>query len=268
MEAARLFERLMEIMTALRAGCPWDRRQTPSTLKPYIIEEAYELLEAIEHRRPERIKEELGDLLMQIVFQAEIAREKGQFDIRDVIEGISEKMLSRHPHVFGTEELKTPEEVIERWQEHKKREGKLAESILEGVPSSLPALLRAEKIQKRASRVGFDWQEAGDAVKKLEEEVSELKRALIRRKKGGKNKNALREEMGDILFSFVNISRLLGISPEDALRKTTGKFIRRFRYIERKAKKSGRRLDDMTLREMDALWEEAKKKKAKRSYAK
>ncbi|MDA8168267.1 MAG: nucleoside triphosphate pyrophosphohydrolase, partial [Nitrospiraceae bacterium] len=228
MSAGEEFEKLLKIMDALREGCPWDRKQTPESLKPYIIEEAYEVLEAVEEKDPAKIKEELGDLLFQIIFQARIAQEKREFDIAGVLRAISEKMVSRHPHVFGEAEAKTAEDVIEKWQEHKRREGKLRESVLEGIPVDLPALLRAQKVQKRASRAGFDWQRAEDVLEKLEEEVGEFRDAVK-----SENRDEMEEELGDILFSIVNTARLMGLNPEEALRKTTSKFAGRFRYIEK-----------------------------------
>jgi tetrapyrrole methylase family protein/MazG family protein len=248
---------LIKIMAALRGekGCPWDREQTRDSLKPFIIEEAYEVLEAIDEGKPEAVKEELGDLLFQIVFQSRIAEEKAEFGISDVIETIAKKMISRHPHVFGDTTCETPEDVIMNWEEHKKREGKQRASILEGVPKELPALLRAHRLQSRASRVGFDWDRAEDVLAKLDEEVAEFKDAVRRKEEGN-----IEDELGDILFMIVNISRFIGVNPEDALRKTISKFISRFRYIEMAAADRGKRLTDMSLAEMDALWDEAKKK--------
>ena len=247
---------LVKIMVALRAehGCPWDRQQTQDSLKPFIIEEAYEVLEAIDQKDPGAIKEELGDLLFQIVFQSRIAEENGEFGIGDVIEAIARKMISRHPHVFGDTAYRTAEEVVVNWEEHKKREGKQRSSILEGIPQELPALLRAHRLQSRASRVGFDWDRPEDVLEKLDEEVREFKEAVKQKKKG-----EIEDELGDILFMIVNISRFIGVNPEDALRKTISKFISRFRYIEMAAADRGRKLSDMTLAEMDALWDEAKR---------
>jgi tetrapyrrole methylase family protein/MazG family protein len=249
-------EELIKIMAALRGekGCPWDREQTRESLKPFIVEEAYEVLEAIDERKPEAIKEELGDLLFQIVFQSRIAEEQGEFGISEVIDAIAKKMVNRHPHVFGDMTCETSEEVIMNWEEHKKREGKQRASILEGVPKELPALLRAHRLQSRASRVGFDWDRAEDVLAKLDEEVAEFKDAVRRKERGN-----IEDELGDILFVIVNISRFIGVNPEDALRKTISKFISRFRYIEMAAADSGRKLADMTLAEMDALWDEAKR---------
>ncbi|HEC97408.1 MAG TPA: nucleoside triphosphate pyrophosphohydrolase [Nitrospirae bacterium] len=250
------FDKLVEIMEALRAedGCPWDREQTRQSLKPFLMEEAYELLEAIEEDDPAKIKEELGDLLFQIVFHARIAGEKGEFDMQDVIEAISGKMVSRHPHVFGGKRLRTADEVLDRWVEHKRQEGKLKESILEGIPGNLPSLLKAHRVQERVSRAGFDWEKAEDVVKKVESEFDEFKSAL----KGG-DEGEVEEEFGDFLFTLVNLSRFIDINPEEALRKTISRFIRRFSYIETSAKREGSALSDYTLEEMDHLWEEAKK---------
>jgi tetrapyrrole methylase family protein / MazG family protein len=251
-------DELIKIMSALRGenGCPWDREQTMESLKPFIVEEAYEVLEAIDEKDPEAVKEELGDLLFQIVFQCQIAREEGKFEMADVIEKIGQKMIARHPHVFGDADYKTTAEVLVHWEAQKKREGKQRESLLEGVPKTLPSLLRAHRLQDRAARVGFDWDKVDDVMKKLDEEIGEFREALENKEEG-----AIEEELGDVLFMLVNISRFIGVNPEDALRKTISKFISRFRYIEMSAADAGRKLSDMTLAEMDALWDEAKKKK-------
>lgn len=252
------FQELLKVMEALRSkkGCPWDREQTRESLKPFIVEEAYELIEAIDESNPEKIKEELGDLLFQVVFQCQIAKENKEFTIFDVIKKISEKMVSRHPHVFGGADYKTADEVLLHWEEQKKREGKLRESILEGVPKTLPSLLRAHRLQKRVAGVGFDWERIEDVLTKLDEEMKEFREALQTKKQ-----SEMEEELGDMLFMFVNISRFIGVNPEDALRKTIRKFISRFHYIEIHAAKEGRKLSDMTLNEMDGLWDEAKRKR-------
>jgi len=249
------FRKLVEIMGTLRGenGCPWDREQTRESLKPFLIEETYEVIEAIDEGAPEKIREELGDLLFQILFHAQIGKERGEFDIDGVIEGITNKMLSRHPHVFGDERHKTSEEVLKRWQEIKKSEGKQEDSLLEGVPKSMPSLLRAHKLQDRAARVGFDWEKVDDVTNKLDEEIEEFKEAL--RKDSVPD---MEEELGDVFFMLVNISRFVGVNPEDALRKTISKFIKRFRHIEITAAERGMSLGDMTLEEMDTLWDEAK----------
>jgi len=244
-------------MSALRGekGCPWDREQTRESLKPFIVEEAYEVLEAIDEKDPEAIKEELGDLLFQIVFQCQISKEKGEFNMSDVLDKIGKKMIARHPHVFGDADYKTSEEVLVHWEAQKKREGKQRDSVLDGVPKTLPSLLRAHRLQDRAARVGFDWEKAGDVFKKLDEELKEFKDAFKK-----KDQDEIEDELGDLFFMLVNIARFTGINPEDALRKTISKFISRFRYIEMTAADEGKSLSEMTLAEMDALWDEAKKK--------
>ncbi len=249
------FQEILNIMKKLRGekGCPWDKEQTKESLKPFIIEEAYELIDAIDEGDSEKIKEELGDLLFQIVFQCQIASEGKEFDMSDVIKEIGKKMIARHPHVFGNANYKTKDEVLQHWEEQKKREGKLRVSILDGVPETLPSLLRAHRLQDRAAKVGFDWIKVTDVLKKLDEEMKEFKNALE-----GKQREEIEDELGDIFFMLVNISRFVGINPEDALRRTISKFISRFHYIEMKAADQGRKLPDMTLDEMDQLWEEAK----------
>lgn len=251
------FQEILNIMKKLRGekGCPWDKEQTKESLKPFIIEEAYELIDAIDEGDREKIKEELGDLLFQIVFQCQIASEGKEFDMSDVIKEIGKKMIARHPHVFGNANYKTKDEVLQHWEEQKKREGKLRVSILDGVPETLPSLLRAHRLQDRAAKVGFDWIKVTDVLKKLDEEIKEFKNALE-----GKQREEIEDELGDIFFMLVNISRFVGINPEDALRRTISKFISRFRYIEMKAADQGRKILDMTLDEMDQLWEEAKER--------
>lgn len=250
------FQELVDIMSKLRSdkGCPWDKAQTSESIKPYLIEETYEVVEAIDEKDPEKLKEELGDLMFQVIFHAQIARDCGEFDINDVIDKVSEKMISRHPHVFGDATFLTPEDVTKQWQDRKKEEGKLRESALEGVPRDLPSLLRAHRLQSRAAKVGFDWANVEDVFGKLDEELKELKVALEKH-----DKKEIEDELGDIFFVLVNISRFIGVNAEEALRKTISKFISRFRYIEMKAANAGRQLSDMTLEEMDALWDEAKK---------
>jgi len=248
------FERLKEIMKELRAKCPWDKKQTHASLRPYLIEEAYETLEAIDREDPDELREELGDLLLQIVFHAELAEEKGQFTIDDVVRGISDKMVSRHPHVFGDAQYETAEEVVGQWEERKKEEGKLRDSILEGIPESMPALLRAQRLQSRAAKVGFDWEHVKDVLDKVEEEFGEFREALHER-----DEDKVEDELGDILFALVNVSRFTGINAENALRRTIAKFIKRFRHIEMKASEEGRELRDMSLEEMEQHWQDSKK---------
>ncbi len=251
--------KLVDLMATLRGpdGCPWDRKQTPDSLKPFLIEECYEVVDALDEGNPDKVKEELGDLLFQIIFHARIAEEKGQFTIHDVIETNVEKMVRRHPHVFGQEKLKTDKEVLANWEEIKKKEKgyEQRKSILEGVPRSMPSLIRAHRLQERAARVGFDWSKLDEALPKLDEEVAEFKEALKT-----EDASKIEEELGDIFFMFVNISRFLEVDPEEALRKTISKFIHRFRYIEENAAEAGKSLNDMTLDEMEKLWQEAKGK--------
>jgi nucleoside triphosphate diphosphatase len=253
------FQRLVELMATLRGpgGCPWDRKQTPESLKPFLVEECYEVIDAIEEGAPAKVRDELGDLLFQIIFHARIAEEAGQFTINDVITAIHEKMTRRHPHVFGDDKLSTDKEVLSNWEEIKRKEKghEDRKSILEGVPKELPSLLRAHRLQERAARVGFDWAHLSEALPKLDEEIAEFKESL-RAEDAGK----IEEELGDVFFMLVNISRFLGVNPEDALRKTISKFIHRFRYIEEHAEQAGRSLNDMTLEEMETLWQKSKRK--------
>jgi tetrapyrrole methylase family protein/MazG family protein len=249
---------LVDLMARLRgpAGCPWDRKQTPESLKPFLIEECYEVIDALDEGSPDKVKEELGDLLFQIIFHARIAEETGSFTFKDVIGGIVDKMTRRHPHVFGDEKLSTAREVLANWEDIKKKEKGYEDrkSILEGVPKELPSLLRAHRLQERAARVGFDWNHLNEALPKLDEEIAEFKESLKE-----ENAGKIEEELGDVFFMLVNISRFLGVNPDEALRKTISKFIYRFRYIEEHAANAGRSLNDMTLDEMEKLWQEAKK---------
>jgi tetrapyrrole methylase family protein/MazG family protein len=254
------FRRLVAIMTELLSdkGCPWDREQTHRSLKPYLIEEAYEALEAIDRDDYEDLKEELGDVLLQVVFHAELARLEGKFDINEVAELICEKMIGRHPHVFSDKSWNTATEVLRNWEELKKHEkGKNggSGSMLDGLPAQLPALMKAQRIQDRAARVGFDWTDIADVFRKVEEEYAELRQAFAE-----KDHERIRHEFGDLLFALVNLSRFLNVSPEDCLQATIRKFISRFRYIEEHAAQSGKNLKDMTLEEMDAIWEKSKEK--------
>jgi tetrapyrrole methylase family protein/MazG family protein len=253
------FSDLVALMARLRSpdGCPWDRKQTPESLKPFLIEECYEVIDALDEGSPDKVKEELGDLLFQIIFHARIAEERGQFTIFDVISANIKKMTRRHPHVFGDARLSTDREVLANWEEIKKSEKGYEErkSVLEGVPRHLPSLLRAHSLQERAARVGFDWSRIDEALPKLDEEIAEFKESLDNKDAAG-----IEEELGDIFFMLVNISRFLGVNPEDALRKTISKFIQRFRYIEEHAADAGKSLNEMTLDEMEQLWQESKEK--------
>ncbi|WP_055665253.1 nucleoside triphosphate pyrophosphohydrolase [Desnuesiella massiliensis] len=254
----RDFNDLLDIMDTLRGenGCPWDREQTHESLKKYLIEECYEVIEAIDEQEDNKIIEELGDVLLQIVFHAAIAKEEGFFNIMDITKAICDKMILRHPHVFGEKTVKNSEEVLENWDNIKKKE-KGIESLTEemrSIAKSLPAMLRAEKIQNKAKKVGFDWDNVEDAMNKILEEFNEVKDVYK-----GENKAKILEEIGDLLFACVNVARFLNISPEEALNSTNEKFISRFNYIEEFAKKSGKDLCRMTLEEMDEIWNISKK---------
>ena len=260
MTASRPIDRLLEIMTRLRdpaTGCPWDVKQNFKTIAPYTIEEAYEVADAIERNDMTALKEELGDLLLQVVFHAEMAREAGGFDFDAVAEAISEKMVVRHPHVFAEAKIKTAEAQTRAWEEHKaaEREAKANGGTLDGIPLALPALVRAEKLQKRAARVGFDWPTMAPVFAKIREELGELEREV--EAKAGKAR--LTDELGDLLFVLANLARWLGIDAEDSLRSTNAKFERRFRRIEEKLAERGKTPAQSTLDEMDKLWDEAKR---------
>lgn len=248
------FSELVEVIAKLRGegGCPWDRQQTHDTLKISIIEEAYEALEAIDEKDDEKIEEELGDLLMQVLLNAQIAKEEGKFDIYGVIQKIKEKLIRRHPHVFGDVKVKSAHEVIQNWDEIKSKE-KERESLMDGIPTNLPALIRARKVQSKASRVGFDWDKSEDVFIKVEEELRELKESI---EKG--EHDSIEEELGDILFSIVNLSRFLNIEPEIALMKTTAKFIKRFKQMELRIANDGNEIIDYDLRGLDEIWNSIK----------
>lgn len=251
------YEDLLEIMRLLRSesGCPWDREQNHESLKKYLIEETYEVLEAIDLKDKDKLCEELGDVLLQVVFHAQVALEEKTFSMEDVITGVCKKLVLRHPHVFGEVKADTPDEVLVNWEAIKKKEKGLESqtSVLKDVPKNLPALMRSYKVQQKAAQVGFDWDNIDDVFKKIYEEIEELKDVYK-----SNNVERITEEMGDSFFSLVNLSRFLDISPELALSGTTNKFIKRFEYIEKESSKSGKKLEDMTLEEMDMLWEKAK----------
>lgn len=251
-------DNLLSIMKKLRSveGCPWDREQDHQSLMPYLIEESYEVLEALEEDDMELLEEELGDLLLQIVFHSQIASENGDFNITDVITGICSKLISRHPHVFGELEVETTENVLINWEEIKreeKEEQSYTESLMR-IPKQLPALMKSYKIQGKAAKVGFDWEDVHGAMKKVYEELQELTDAIENNKE-----DEVYEEVGDILFAVVNVARFLKVRPELALNNTIDKFIRRFKYIEESAREKSKKLDEMTLKDMDNLWNEAKK---------
>ena len=259
--------RLIEIMAALRTpetGCPWDLEQTFATIAPYTIEEAYEVAEAIRDGDTAALRNELGDLLFQVVYHARMAEEAGDFSYADVVQAISDKMVRRHPHVFGDVEIASAQAQTVAWEEQKaderaKRAATGAAGALDDVPLALPALTRAEKLQKRAARAGFDWPEAAQVLDKIGEEVGELRAEIA---KGAKSER-LADELGDILFGYVNLARHLGVDPEDALRGCNAKFARRFGYIEDALAAEGRTSDHASLAEMEALWQAAKKGEAR-----
>ncbi len=242
------FEDLVRTMEELRKKCPWDREQTHESLKKYLIEECYEVIDAIDSGEDERLKEELGDLLLQPVFHAQIAKERGAFTIEDVIDSLVRKLIERHPHVFGDAR---PEDVLKNWEKKKMENRK---SVLDGIPKHLPALMRSQKLQDRASQVGFDFTDISQVFEKIDEEIRELKESI---RKG--EKENLKHEIGDILTAVVELARFLGVDAESALQEANDRFIRRFQYMERKAEEIGRKLEDMSLEEMDMLWEEAKR---------
>ena len=244
-------DRLLTIIDELREQCPWDKKQTLQSLRHLTIEETYELGDAILDNDLQEVKKELGDLLLHIVFYARIGSETRDFDIADVAHTICEKLISRHPHIYGDINVKDEEEVKRNWEDLKLKEGK--KSVLEGVPNSLPALVKANRIQEKVAGVGFDWEQPEQVFEKLKEELAELQEEVKTA-----NSAAIESEFGDVLFSMVNYARFLGINPENALERTNKKFIGRFQYLENKANAKGKRLKEMTLAEMDVFWEEAK----------
>lgn len=245
------FQRLLNIMDDLRTQCPWDKKQTMQSLRHLTIEETYELGDAILDNDLQEVKKELGDLLLHIVFYAKIGSETGDFDIADVANGVCEKLIIRHPHIYGDVKVDNEEDVKRNWEKIKLKEGN--KSVLGGVPKSLPALVKASRIQDKAAGVGFDWDNIDDVFAKVKEEIEEL-HAEVKAQKH----TAIEAEFGDVLFSLINYARFLKVNPEDALERTNKKFIARFQYLERKAAESGKSLRDMTLAEMEAYWQEAK----------
>ncbi len=250
-EQLKALERLLNIMDELREQCPWDKKQTMQTLRHLTIEETYELGDAILDNDLDEVKKELGDLLLHIVFYAKIGSETQDFDIADVANGICEKLINRHPHIYGDVKVQDEEEVKQNWESIKLKEGK--KSVLEGVPNSLPALVKANRIQEKVAGVGFDWEHPEQVFEKLKEELAELQHEVKQN-----DMDKMESEFGDVLFSMVNYARFLKINPENALERTNKKFIKRFQYLEGKAKESGKTLREMTLAEMDVFWEEAK----------
>ena len=248
------FGRLLDILDELRVKCPWDRKQTNESLRPNTIEETMELADAIMGEDTEKIRKELGDVLLHIVFYAKIGDEKGQFDIADVCDALCEKLIYRHPHVFGDEKADTAAQVLKNWELIKMSEKDGNKMVLSGVPRSLPSLIKAERVQEKAANVGFDWQKREEVWDKVKEEQAEVEAELR-----GNDEADREKEFGDLFFSLVNAARLYKLNPDNALEHTNQKFIRRFNYLEQHTIKEGRNLKDMTLAEMDAIWDEAKK---------
>lgn len=251
-EKQKAFGRILTIMDELREKCPWDKKQTLESLRPLTIEETYELSDAIIKKDLGLLKEELGDILLHIVFYAKIGEEQGAFDIAQVINDLCEKLIRRHPHIYGDVKVENEEDVKQNWEKIKMKEGR--KSVMGGVPESLPALIKAWRVQDKAKQVGFEWDNIDDVWKKVEEELGEFKEVAAQ---GDADK--MEDEFGDLLFSLVNYSRFANIDPETALERTNQKFLKRFRYIEEVAASQGKQLTDMTLGEMDAIWNEAKK---------
>jgi XTP/dITP diphosphohydrolase len=252
-EKLKAFERLLVIMDELRENCPWDKKQTLESLRHLTIEETYELCDAILEKDMEGIKGELGDLFLHLVFYAKIASETKHFDVADVLNGVCEKLIHRHPHIYGDVKVENEEDVKRNWEQLKLKEGK--KSVLQGVPASLPALVKATRIQDKARGVGFDWDHKSQVWDKVQEEIAEFQHE---EKQGDLAK--MEDEFGDVLFSMVNYARFVGINPEDALERTNKKFIKRFTFLEEEVNKQGKNMKDMSLMEMEAIWQKAKKK--------
>ena len=253
------FARLLDVMDDLREKCPWDRKQTMDSLRPNTIEETYELADAILAHDMHNIAKELGDLLLHIVFYAKIGSETGDFDIADVCNMLCDKLIYRHPHVYGNVQAETAGQVVQNWEQLKRKEKDGNKTVLSGVPNSLPALIKAYRMQDKARAVGFDWEKKEDVWDKVAEELGEFKAELANMPDSEEGRSAAQAELGDFLFSIVNASRLYKLNPDTALETTCNKFRKRFTYVEMEARKSGRDIKDLTLAEMDALWDEAKK---------
>ncbi|MAC94686.1 MAG: nucleoside triphosphate pyrophosphohydrolase [Flavobacteriales bacterium] len=248
----KAFERLLNIMDDLREKCPWDRKQSMESLRHLTIEETYELSDAIIEGDIEEVKKELGDLMLHLVFYSKIGEEKNAFNVADVLNGICDKLIHRHPHIYGDVEVKNEEEVKANWEKIKLKEGKGKKSVLEGVPKSLPALVKAIRIQDKARGVGFDWDNETQVFEKVKEEIEELTLEVQNKS------NKIEEEFGDVLFSLINYARFIGVNPEDALERTNKKFIKRFQYLEQASGSDGKIMGEMSLEEMDKYWEQAK----------
>ncbi len=252
-EKMEAFGQLLEVLDTLREQCPWDRKQTNESLRPNTIEEVYELCDALMGEDVPNIKKELGDVLLHVAFYSKIADEKGQFDIADVCTALTDKLIFRHPHIYGNVKAETADAVADNWEQIKLKEKDGNKTVLSGVPGSLPALIKAYRIQEKAAHVGFDWDSPDQVWDKVKEETAEVEAEIK-----ADNKEGIEKEFGDLFFSVVNAARLYGVVPENALELTNRKFIRRFNYLEAKAKEMGKNLKDMTLGEMDEIWEEAK----------
>lgn len=257
MEKLMAFDRLLTIMDELREQCPWDKKQTMDTLRHLTIEETYELSDAILEKNLPEVKKELGDVMLHLVFYARIASETGDFDIADVLNGICDKLISRHPHIYADVKVENEEQVKQNWEQLKLKEGN--KSVLGGVPQSLPALVKAMRIQEKARGVGFDWEEKSQVWGKVEEEMQEFRELFNAENEEVIDAEKAEAEFGDLLFSLVNYARFIDLNPETALERTNKKFIKRFQYLEQKAKEANKNLKDMTLAEMDVYWEEAKR---------
>ena len=256
-EKLAAFGRLLTIMDELRAGCPWDKKQTFESLRYLTIEETYELSDAILENSPKEICKELGDLMLHLVFYAKIGSETGDFDIKDVLDGIAEKLIARHPHIYSDVQVADDEDVKNNWEKIKLKE-KGRKTVLGGVPNSLPAMVKAFRMQEKARGVGFDWKETEQVWEKVNEEIGELQQEVARG-----DVAAMEKEFGDLLFSLVNYARFIGVNPEDALERTNRKFLHRFNYIEEQARKNGNALHQLSLEQMDALWNQAKREEEK-----
>lgn len=257
-EKLKAFGDFLDVLDTLREKCPWDRKQTNESLRPNTIEEVYELCDALAADDNANICKELGDVLLHVAFYAKIGEEKGEFDMADVCSRLSEKLIFRHPHIYGNVDAETPEQVSQNWEKIKQKEKNGNKTVLGGVPSALPALIKAKRIQEKAANVGFDWEKREDVWDKVKEEVSEVETEM-RQNASPEDKERLENEFGDLLFAVINAARLYGVDPENALEHTNRKFIRRFNHIESRLKETGRSFEDVGLADMEELWVEAKK---------
>lgn len=256
-EKLKAFGDFLDVLDTLREKCPWDRKQTNESLRPNTIEEVYELCDALIAEDNPNICKELGDVLLHVAFYAKIGEEKGEFDLADVCDKLTRKLIFRHPHIYGNVDAETPDQVAQNWEKIKQKEKDGNKTVLSGVPSALPALIKANRIQEKARNVGFDWEEREQVWEKVKEEIEEVE-AEIKAPEGKRDMQDIEAEFGDLLFAVVNAARLYGVDPENALERTNRKFISRFNYIEKRLKETGRNFGDVNLAEMDKIWEEAK----------